>query len=329
MNINTGSGRPQKDTMYEPLNTVIVYPEFTSNGAEPLPTPEGWTLYLSSAVWLETTDRRYAVLRAPLGTPIPPEGREVLRQNIVNIRQPYAQGRVLLTPEEREALAVYGEWSRARERNRESRWWWHEKKQSGTQAPSGIEVPEEEPLDRNAWEEQNPEPFCTPRSRLPVHFRILAEKGLIPESIVVTAEPAMTLDPWVTPHHLSASKVATIATRLPGTELTTVVVREPQGPSDRWTVALGIGGHMRHLRGGHTSYEKARDAGVHDLLQARLAATTAMRQIRQNWTQWGIDWRQYLGTLTIVRAGPRQNAWSAILEPARVETIPDPNLGGL
>lgn len=302
-NTNPDSGRPQKDKdMHPPRNTVIVYPEYNTAGSEPLPLPEGWALYIAGTVRLETTDRRYAILRAPIGTPIPPGGREVHRQHIVNLRQPYAQGRVLLTPEEREAIQAYAAWYRA---------------------GNSLMTQEE----RQAWNQA--EPHRTLWTRLPERFRDWAEQGLSPEWVTVISDPMEILDPWVIPHHLTASEASTIATRLPSSELTTVVVREPQGPSDRWTVALGIGGHMRHLRGGYTSYEAARDVGVHELLQARLAATTAMRKIRQNWTQWGIDWRQYLRALTIVRAAPRQNAWSALLEPVRIETIPDPHLGGL
>ncbi len=291
------------NTVHEPLNTVIVYPEFSPNGAEPLPTPEGWSLYLAGVVRLETTDRRYAILRAPIGTPVPPEGREVQRQVLpMPSGGPYVRGVLPLTGEEREAIQTYAAWCRAGE---------------------ALMAPEE----REAW--IRAEPYRTLWTRLPARFRDWAEEGFTTREVISVVQDPVILDPWVVPTPLTASEVATIATRLPGTELTTIVVREPRDAADRWTVALGLGGHMRHLRGGFTSYELARGVGLHELLQARLAATTAMRQTRRNWSQWGIDWRPYLGNLTIVRAGPRQNAWSALLEPARIETIPDPHLGGL
>lgn len=291
------------NTVYEPLNTVIVYPEFSNNGAEPLPTPEGWALYFASAVHLETAGRRYAILRAPIGTPVPPEGREVQRQVLpMPSGGPYVRGVLPLTGEEHEAIQTYAAWCRAGE----------------------VLMASEE---RQAW--IRAEPYRTLLTRLPARFRDWAEEGFTVREVISVIQDPVILDPWVVPHHLSASEAATIATRLPGTELTTIVVREPRDATDRWTVAIGIGGHMRHLRGGYTSYEAAKGVGVHELLQARLAATAAMRQVRQNWSQWGIDWRPYLGTLTVVRAAPKQNAWSALLEPARVETIPDPNLGDL
>lgn len=285
-------------TVHDPLNVVAFM------RADAL-LPDPWRVYLE--IPFGPDGAPHVIVRAPIGTPVPDVAREVHRTVVPTKVYPPGttlpghrpgpsgvRGDLPLTPAERHAVDVQRRWRTA------------------------------------------PVPGAQPFPNLDAVLDDLASAlsmapdKPVPGTATLFHEPTTT-DPWVCPHHLTIGDVVKVAVRLPDSPLTTVVVREPARGASRWTVALGVGSRMRHLQGGYRNHQEALDAALIELHAARRAATQAMVEARgaDRWSLWGVSWRTYLQTITVVTAAHHQNAYDAYRDSARVVRIDDPTLGGL
>lgn len=306
--------------MHTPLNIVAVVPAH-------LPLPEPWRVFVAKILVLGVVGEAHDLIRAPAGTPLPPQAREVRRETIKNAR--YVRCWVALTTEERRAISDRARWQLYEHLAREA----HGVYLQGLAVPTAA-VPTAPTA--KEWAAANPPPH--PQLALPL-YQLARDQGdaaygmpgmpiedLSPTTQLRVWDDSALTDPWVSPPHLSAETAQTVGVALPGSPLTTCVVREPAPHTTRWTTALGIGGRMQHLRGGYDSYESAREGVILAMHAARRAGVAGMIAARgaDRWHLWGINWLPYLQTIHVIRAAHKQNAYDACKEPERVERVADP-----